>query len=511
MSRRRFAEVGALAGASALIVTAVGLAIWGSGGASTVPGATPDAIEHDPAGASFDLQTALDEAAPGSTVTVPAGEHQGSFVVRVPGVTVRGEAGALLDGMEEGSVLTIDAPDVTVRDLSVHDSGSNPVGTPSAIFVGRGADDVHVQDVVIEHSFFGITVQHASGVVIERTSITGSGIITGELHAVDAGASPQAHDMGTMGADESDRLRGDGIWLFEADDAVVRDCQIEHVRDGVYLTYGQGATLERNHIVDSRYAVHDMFAHDATIVDNVMRANLTGMVLMYGDPVLAQGNVITESGSPSTGFGVLIKDAGGVTLRANVIADNRVGVHVEDAGRTGGDPTLLQDNTIAMNQIGLVLFPSADTVVTGNGFVENTTQVALGGQGTTQAVWTVEGVGNYWSDYGGFDASGDGTGDLAYTQSGRVSQLLAEDPLLLALASGPAFRLLSAVEDKWAPTDPVVMDVAPQTSPGSPSLRGDPQGTRVPLWIPGAAAVLAGSWSLVRARRPRRRMVATHG
>ena len=60
---------------------------------------------------------------------------------------------------------------------------------------------------------------------------------------------------------------------------------------------------------------------------------------MYGGPVLVVDNTIMESGSPSTGFGVLVKDAGGVTVQSNVMADNRVGVQIDDAGRTGGEPS----------------------------------------------------------------------------------------------------------------------------------------------------------------------------
>jgi len=117
-------------------------------------------------------------------------------------------------------------------------------------------------------------------------------------------------------------------------------------------------------------------------------------------------------------------------------------------------------------------------------------------------------VGNYWSDYGGFDAQGDGTGDLAYSRSGRTSQLIANDPLLLALASGPAFRLLSAVEDKWAPADPLVLDVAPQTNLESPPLRGDRRGAPVPLWLPGLLMTGSCLWLLTSARR--RKEVPAH-
>ena len=95
-----------------------------------------------------------------------------------------------------------------------------------------------------------------------------------------------------------------------------------------------------------------MYTEDLTVRANLFEGNLSGLVLMYGGPVHVVGNTIIESGSPSTGFGVLVKDVGGVTVEGNVVADNRVGLHIDDAGRTGGDPTLVLGNTIAMNHIG---------------------------------------------------------------------------------------------------------------------------------------------------------------
>jgi nitrous oxidase accessory protein len=116
-------------------------------------------------------------------------------------------------------------------------------------------------------------------------------------------------------------------------------------------------------------------------------------------------------------------------------------------------------------------------------------------------------MGNHWSDYGGFDAEGDGTGDLPYIESGRMSDLLASEPLLLALASGPAFRLLTSVESRWASSEPLVRDATPLVEPPGPALRGDPRGAAVPLWIPGLGLTLGCGWLLLRARRPRRAVI----
>jgi nitrous oxidase accessory protein len=454
-----------------------------------------------PAGATGDLQAMLDAAVPGSTVTVPAGTHTGNFTIDAP-ITLVGAPGAVLDGQGEGSVLTVAAPDVEVSGILVRGSERFPVGAPSGILVKRGGHRAYLHDLEVQDSYMGITVQRARDVVIERVTVRGSGIISGELHAV----SDVATDAGGEG--EPTKLRGDGIWLFDSERTIVRDSVIETVRDGVQLTYGSGCVIEGVRVSDSRYGLHDMYAADAAFRGNDLSGNLSGIVLMYGGPVAVEANTITENGSPSTGFGVLVKDAGGVLLRDNVIADNRVAVHIDDAGRTGGEPARLVRNTVAVNQIGVLLFPSADAWFTDNGFVENTTQVALGGTGRTQAVWTVDGVGNYWSDYGGFDAGGDGTGDLAYSRSGRTSQLIAEDPVLLALASGPAFRLLSAVEERWAPAEPLVLDDAPLTELSSPPLAAERIGPRAPLWIPGLALTLGCGWLLVRARRRPRRVVA---
>lgn len=443
--------------------------------------------------ADGDLQSLIDAAAPGATVRLTPGAWRGPVTIDRP-LTLLGVPGTVIDGLGEDSVLTIAAPDVEVGGVGLRGSGRNVVGAPSGVLIAREGARAYVHDVQVTESYLGITVRRAPDVRLERIEITGSGIISGELHALDTEGEGAGDGTGTT------QLRGDGIWLYDAPRTSLRDVRITDVRDGIYLSYGHAPVIEDVSIVGSRYAIHAMYADDAVIRDSVLRANLSGVVAMYGGPLLIEEVTITESGSPSTGFGVLVKDAADVTVRRSTIADNRVGLHIDDAGRTTGEPTLVEGSTIAMNQVGVLLAPSADAMFSGNAFIENSTQVALAGTGTAQAVWGRQGIGNHWSDYAGFDADGNGIGDLPYAHGGRTSRLIAGQPILLALSSGPAFRLLTAVEDRWTPSEPIVNDPAPlMTAPVSASVvRTSPV---VPLWIPGALLLLASLGALVRARR----------
>lgn len=449
------------------------------------------------------LQRMIDHTPDGGSVLVPAGRYVGTITIDRP-LAIEGAGDVVIDGNREGAVVTITSPDVSVRGLTIRGSGTGPIGSPSGILLEH-AHGASIRDVTIDQSYIGITVRLSASVVIDGVTIRGGGEITDEQHALadeDAGGEHAEGHGQDAAVPEGAPIRGDGIWLWNADHAVVRDTSIHDVRDGVYVSYGAGAVVERTRIVGSRYAIHDMYAEDLSIVDAVFEGNLSGVVLMYGGPVAVRGTTIVESGSASTGFGILVKDVGGVTLDRNVIADNRVGVQIDDAGRTGGSPATVTGNTIALNQIGLLLMPSADATVGRNGFIENSTQVTIGGDGSTQVVWNVDGDGNHWSDYAGYDADGDGRGDVPYVHSGRTSELFATQPLLLALASGPGFRVFTRVADAWSPSVPLVHDDAPLIGSIGPEMRGAGEGPAIPVGAMGLVLALACGWLLARARHP---------
>jgi hypothetical protein len=84
--------------------------------------------------------------------------------------------------------------------------------------------------------------------------------------------------------------------------------------------------------------------------------------------------------------------------------------------------------------------------------------------------------------------------------------------VLQALASGPAFSLLAAVEDRWVEHEPVVVDPLPLMQPHSPALDdGVTAGAAsAALATGGLVAVALAGAAIVALRRPMRRGRASH-
>src|SRR5262244_401681 len=68
------------------------------------------------------LQAAIDAAVAGDLLVLGAGRYEGRVMIGKP-LTLAGEAGAEIVGDGNGSVVTVTAPDVTIRGLTVTGSG----------------------------------------------------------------------------------------------------------------------------------------------------------------------------------------------------------------------------------------------------------------------------------------------------------------------------------------------------------------------------------------------------
>jgi nitrous oxidase accessory protein len=449
-------------------------------------GPVAPAMADEPA----DLASLLARTPDGGTLVLPPGTYRGDVVIDRP-IVVDGRDMPLIIGTGTGSVITVTAPGTVIRGVRVTGSGPGPSGSPAGIRVE--ADDVTIEGVSVEHTYIGISAVGASRFRVVDSHVIGrGGAIGADTHAV-------GDDDGSTGR------RGDGISLWDVDGALIRGTLIEEARDGVFVSFGSGTLIDGNTIRTSRYAVHSMFATNLTLAENVMERNLSAAVLMYGGPVLVLRNQLVDSSSVSTGFGLLLKDVADVEVVENVIARNRAGLHVD--GPAGGDsPIRFTANTLARNQIGAVIYPASGAVFLANSFVDNVVQVLQQGRGASEGVvWHDRGNGNYWSTYPGYD-NGRGKGATPHTEGSSVERLLVRAPVLMPLASSPAFRLVRAVEARWALQRPVLVDPLPLMHPISPVLPSPPPNTAVGIFLGGlgfAVTVLTGAALRSMARPPR--------
>ena len=430
------------------------------------------AAQRDPPAGTVDLARLIEAAPAGATIVVPAGSYRVHLVIDRP-ITLVADGEVLLDGGGRGTVLTITAADVTVRGFRVSHTGGQVEEAAGIKTVD--ADRATIEGNRIEDSFTGIAVNGGSGVRIVGNELVGSGQVLSDAgHAIrfaatgptgdPAASSPAADPHAGHGTGAGPGGQGDGIMLWNVSGALIRENLIRDVRDGVYLNYADDVLLDGNRIERSRYAVHAMFGSTITVFGNEVRDNLSGLVFMNTSAVLAGRNVIVDGRSPGTGFGIVVKDVNTIRLAENLIARNRVGLQAEGTVNRLNAEAVVASNRFEANDVGVALMPSADLVFGGNIFDANLTQVMSLGIGVERHnFWTYQGVGNTWSDYGGYDIAGDGIGDVAYRSGGVDDLLVTADPALAALRTSPAMTVLATSQAIWgADRPPVVRDDSPR-------------------------------------------------
>ena len=470
-----------------------------------------------------EIQARIDAASPGAVIVIEPGTYHGNLVVEAA-VTLRGEGRPVIHGDGTGSVILVKADGVTIEGLRIEHSSVGPIGGPAGIRVE--ADDVTIVDNVVEDTYMGIAAFGASRLKVVDNVVRGrqSAAMGAEGHAADPAATEDqgqeleaaadaGHEHSAAAAASGRVYRGDGISLWNCEQTLVRDNVVEDSRDGIYMSFGTSIILDRNRIVESRYAIHSMYAEDLTAVENAFEGNLSGAILMYGGPVLMLRNRVVDSDSASTGFGLLLKDVFGADVVENLFVSNRIGIQIDGPAGDTEHAIVIRRNTVATNRFGVSLYPTAHAVFSGNSFVENAVQVVAQGDGVSgKNTWYDDGIGNYWSDYRGYDLDGGGLGDLPHNEGGALESLVVRAPVLQALASGPAFSLLRAVEDRWVEHAAIVEDPLPLMEPHSPAVRDGATGGTASTTLAAAgliALVLAGV-VIVALRRPMRRGRASH-
>lgn len=347
---------------------------------------------------AVDLQSMVDKAKPGDTITLAPGTYHGPVVIRKP-LQLRSEqiGGVVLLNESDESALTIGADDVTLSGLVIRDEALKEQAT-----VKVSGHRAIIEDLKIATGADGIAVKDADDGIVRRT----------EINWIPVGV-PMAR-------------KGNGIDLFNADRWRMEDNVIRDVHDGIYMEQSDDGHAIGNRIEGSRYGIHCMYTAGSIIRDNEGYANVTGAMVMTARNVEVSDNVFTKQNENVHSQGILLFDAHDSLFESNVAEGNRAGLYVEES--TGNR---FMNNRVAYNFIGLQLLNAEKNVFAGNLFQGNVADAEARGSSDNDI------SGNYWDGHSGIDADGDGYSEMTYainpffqglTQKRAAFQLLFQSP-----------------------------------------------------------------------------------
>lgn len=395
-----------------------------------------------------DLQAAIDSAAEGDTLVLQ-GEHRGPIRITRK-LTLQGESGAVLLGTGEGSVITVTAPNVIVRGLTIRGSGRDLEKMDAGVFVQKSATGAVVEENRIEGNLYGIYLHGAENAVARNNEIVG----------IDVGRVNEA---------------GNGVSVWNAPGAKVLDNDIRFGRDGIFVIASKRNVFSGNRFRDLRFAIHYMYTDDSEVSGNVSTDNTVGFAIMYSHRLTVRANV----SDGDRDHGLLFNFANGSEITGNVVQGRlqsaerwagarKRGMEGREHGLPSSDKAVLTLAAGARNgpekcvfiynanknvfrgnwfegcEIGIHFTAGSEgNEIEGNAFVKNRNQVKY--VGTRYLDWSKGGRGNYWSDNPAFDLDADGIADTAYRPNDLVDKVLWTAPQAKVLINSPAMQVI-----RWA-------------------------------------------------------------
>ncbi len=384
------------------------------------------------------LRSAVAAADAGDKITVAAGSYNGPIVIDKP-LTIVGRAGAIVDGGGKGRVLTVSAPDVILRELTIRHSGGDLFEMDSGIFVDVDGDRALIEANKLEGNLFGIYLQGPEDAVVRNNHVVG-------------------RDDLRMSE------RGNGVSVWNSPGSQVLGNHFEQGRDGIFVNTSRENSFRDNHFENLRFAIHYMYADDSEVARNVSIGNHVGFALMFSTGLTVHNNISVDDRDR----GLLLNYANESEIVGNAVrAGPEKCVFIYNSSKN-----VFKRNYFEGCEIGVHFTAGSErNSVTENAFIGNRTQVKY--VGTQWLEWSVDGRGNYWSDHPGFDLDGDRIAEAPYRPNGVVDRLLWSHPLAKTLVTSPALQFLRWIQAQFPGLHPGgVVDSAPLMLP--PVAAGGP-------------------------------------
>ncbi|MEM9580775.1 MAG: nitrous oxide reductase family maturation protein NosD [Pseudomonadota bacterium] len=375
----------------------------------------------------------LDRAAPGDVLRLSPGTYSEAVVLTKP-VSLIGDD-TTLNGPGTGSVITIDAPGVTVEGLTVTGSGSSHETIDAGIQLTKNAAQAVVRGNSLQGNLYGIDIHGARDALVAGNRIEGR-------------------------QDRKMNRRGNGIYVWNAPGAIVQGNDVRFGRDGLFVNSSKKNTFKNNRFRDLRFAVHYMYVNQSEVSGNISIGNHLGYAIMFSKRVKVIGNLSRGDRD----HGIMMNYANHSEVTGNT---------VEDGGEKcaflyNANSNQFTGNLFQGCEIGVHFTAgSSKNEITGNAFVGNRTQVKY--VSTKWDDWSTDGRGNFWSDFAAFDLDGNGIADAPFRPNDVMDHILWTQPSAKLLLGSPAVQLVRWSQAAFPALLPGgVMDSHPMMAPAAP-------------------------------------------
>ena len=371
--------------------------------------------------ANLNLQ--IKNAPAGAVLKISAGIYLTNLTINKP-LTLEGalegakggeEKNTIIDGQGNGNVITINAPNVTIRNITIRNSGDDLDTENSGIFLTKKADNALIENNLIQENLIGVNLKGPTGAIIRGNKIIGR-------------------------SDLRVNERGNNIHLWNTPESQIIGNVIRFGRDGIFTTTSHHNLFQDNDIQQTRFAFHYMYTNDSVLRNNVSKNNYLGFAIMYSDRLTVENNSSLQD-----------EEHGFLFNYANHV--NATGNQVHQGGKKclfiyNAHYNHFRDNVFSDCRIGLHFTAGSEqNQFSGNGFINNVHQVKY--VGTRHLEWSENQQGNYWSDYSGFDFNDDGVGDLAYQPNDVTDRIIWRVPQSKILLTSPALQFIRHLQSSF--------------------------------------------------------------
>jgi parallel beta-helix repeat protein len=355
----------------------------------------------------------------GHTILVDAGIYYESVVVNKSlSLIGKSKFGTVINGMGVGSVVRIEACNVTITGFTLMNSSFSGVN----ILNSRGNN---VSYNILRSNYNGIYLKNSSDNIIEGNNISSSEY---GLHSIDSwrnfifGNNISANTNGVhLVSSNNSVVFGNEILSSESNGIFLSSSYYINVTGNViFFNKGRGISLlnstnnvvSDNKILNNTYGLFFHSSNNNTLFNNDVSRN------KYGIRLFNSGNnsFIGVNASFNSENGSFLTNSDNNVFSYGNFSCNKNGFHLENS-----NGNLIFSNEISNNsECGLRLWNSSFNVIIHNNFVKNSINVEQPRNSSFSNVWDNGMEGNFWSDYKGFDADKNGVGDVPYIVDERL-------------------------------------------------------------------------------------------